>query len=65
MTDEIKDAIESNATGPKSVTADGVTVNQHSIKDQIVADNHVATKTAAKRKHAGVRFMKMSPPGTV
>lgn len=60
---EISDAIETNATGPRRVRVGNQEVEQHPLKDQIEADNHVAAKTAATRNHLGIRFRKIIPPG--
>lgn len=65
MPDEIRDAIESNATGPKSVSVDGQSVTQHSIDDQIKADKHLAGATGVTRANLGIRFRKTVPPGSV
>ena len=55
--------IESNAQGPKRVTSDGTTVEQHSIKDQIEADRYNKSEAAAKT--GGVRRRKLRHRGTV
>lgn len=62
-TDDIDDAIESTATGPKRVTADGVTVEAQSIQDQIAAAKHVGAQAGAAKNHFGLRFVKLEPPG--
>lgn len=65
MADEISDAIEENATGPKRVSGDAGSVEQHSLADQIEADKYIASKNAASNPSRGLRFTKMIPPGTV
>lgn len=40
----IAEAIEENAMGPKSVFVDGERVEQHSISDQIKADQYASAK---------------------
>ena len=65
MSDTIQEAIEANAAGPKRVSEESTTVEQHSIADQIAADNHIDAKTAATKPHGGMRFSKFVPPGTV
>lgn len=65
MADEVTTAISTNAQGPQSVTQDGTTVQQHNLKDQIEADRYLKGQTAAGRKAKGLRFMRISPPGTV
>lgn len=59
----IPDAIEQNALGPKRVEVDGEEVEQHSIADQIAADQHLAAASAAAQPHFGLRFTKLVPPG--
>jgi len=46
MAEELDSVIEQNAAGPKQASADGVTVQQHSLPDQIAADKHLASKRA-------------------
>jgi hypothetical protein len=58
------EAIEQAALGPKSVTTkDGTTVIARDVPDLIQADNHTSGKVAATRKHFGIRFTKLIPPG--
>ncbi len=59
----VSEAIEENAKGPKRVTVGTETVEQHPIQDQIAADDHATRKAAAARKHFGLRFTKLVPPG--
>jgi hypothetical protein len=47
------------------VTSDGVSVEQHSLADQIAADKYLASKNATQRKGLGIKFSKLSPSGTV
>ena len=63
--ENIEDAIDQNARNPKRVTVGNTTVEQHSIKDQIAADNHAAAKKSATNsvKGFGLRFNKIVPPG--
>lgn len=63
MSAEITDAIESNATGPKQVAADGVTVTQHSIADQIAAAKYVGATNAAANAPFGMKRARLVPPG--
>jgi len=65
MADTNEEAIaklEAAATNPKQVTVDGVTVQAHSLKDQIELDQYLARKKAAQK--GGMRFQKIVPPGT-
>ena len=60
---DISDAIATNATGPKSVPIDGNNATQHSIAEQTEAANHAASKAAstANRPGMGVRVQKITP----
>jgi hypothetical protein len=64
MAVEIEDAIETNATGPKRASVDGVTVEQHDLEDQIEADRYLKGK-AASVVGLGVRRVLVSPPGPI
>jgi hypothetical protein len=65
MSDELNDAVVENATGPKRVTDDQGTVEQHSIPDTIAAAKFDAAKVGLANKTLGLRRVKMEPPGTV
>ena len=60
--DNVPDAIDTNARQPKRVRVGSEEVEQHSIQDQIAADNHAKAATAAGKKHFGLRFTKLKPP---
>ena len=64
MAENLDIAIEQNATGPKQVTSDGVTVQQHSLADQIAADKHVDAKAAGRNPANALVRMKIVPPGS-
>lgn len=63
MSDSIQGAIESNATGPQSVSIDGNAVTQQTIESQIKADQYLKSQEAQTRKGFGLRFQKIVPPG--
>ena len=64
MSDEtIADAIKENAAGPAKASGDSVSIEQHSIQDQIAADRYLASKRAASKPHRGMRFTRIVPPG--
>lgn len=64
MPDEtLTDAIRENAAGPAKASGDSMTVEQHSIQDQIAADRYLASKAAASKPHRGMRFTRIVPPG--
>jgi len=63
MAEDLDNVIEQNAAGPKQVTADGVTVQQHSLADQIAADKHLASKRATADPRKAFCRVKIVPPG--
>ncbi len=65
MAEDLDNAIETNAKGPKQAGADGVNVQQHSLPDQIAADKYLANKRAAKNPAKALTRVKVVPPGTV
>ena len=62
---DIEIAIAANALGPKQATVDGVTVQQHSLADQIAADKHLASKRATADPRKAFCRVKIVPPGAV
>ena len=65
MTDALDEVIETNAGGPAKVSGDSGSVDQHSLSEQIGADKYLATRRAmASNPNRGLRFNKISPPGT-
>ena len=64
MADNLDDTIRQNAQGPAKVSGDAGSVEQHKLSDQIDADKYLASKDAASKKHRGLRFNKLVPPGT-
>lgn len=69
MSDVIKDAIESTAIGPASVRTDAGEVTAQDISKMIEADRYIASKNAATRTatntRRGLRFNRLTPPGTI
>ena len=66
MSEEAENAIRENAAGPELVSADGVQVKQHSLRDQIEADKYLAGKDAVRRNPAkAFTRVKIVRPGTV
>ena len=57
--------IEENAKDPKKAAVDGEMAEQHSLSDQIEADQYLLNKKAASKKGLGFRLIKFIPPGTV
>ena len=61
----VEEAIDAAARGLVSSSTEGdQSVQYHSIKDLIEADRYLSAKTAAGKKHFGLRFTKLIPPGT-
>ena len=64
MPDDNRTAIKTNAEdGIAEASGDGFRARQHSLKDQIEADAYLSGAVAATRKHRGLRFTKLIPPG--
>ena len=63
LSPDLRDVILENAKGPKKVTGDAGSVEQHSIKDQIEAERFLQSKKAT-RQGLGIRFVKLRPDGT-
>ena len=68
-TPEELDALESaaltNASGPQSVTVEGVgTTRQHSLKDQLDALDRLDERASRSRSTLPVRIAKIRPDGT-
>ena len=65
MPDDLTDTIRENASNPKSAKGDSISVEQHSLSEQIEADRYLASKKAAGGKGLGIRISKIVPPGAV
>ncbi len=61
---KLEESILRNASGPKSAEVDGQRVEQHSLADQIAADEYLTSKKAMKSRTSGLKFTKMSHSGT-
>ncbi len=60
---DLETEIANNASGPKKVSGDEGSVEQHSLTDQIKADEYLRGATAGGKKHLGLRFRQLTPPG--
>lgn len=60
----LEQAIAENAAGPAKASVDGQAVERHRLTDQIAADRYLESKRASRRRGLGIRFVKLSPPGT-
>ena len=65
MTQDLKEIIKTNLSGPKRVKGDSAEVEQYSLKDLIEADKYLAAKEAMKDPAKGFKRVKIVPPGTV
>ena len=65
MSDNLDDAIRTNAQGPAKASGDAGSMEQHKLPDQIAADKYLASKEAVQSKRRGLAFNKFIPPGTV
>ena len=65
MAEDLSDTIRESAAGPKQASADGVSVEQHDLADQVAADKYLESKRASRAKGLGVKMAKISPGGTV
>lgn len=65
MAEDLSESIKRSAESPKQAGADGVTVQQHSLPDQIAADKYLAQKRAGRNPAKALTRVKIVPPGTV
>lgn len=61
--DAIEDALDAALAGPKSVSVDGQSVEQHKIGDLIDGLRYATGATGVGRNHRGLRITKLVPPG--
>ncbi len=64
MPEDLSESIAENAAGPKRAKGDQGEMEQHSLKDQIDADRHLASKEAAKAGFKSLRSARLVPPGS-
>lgn len=60
--DNVNASIAENAQGVKSSKSDEGEVEQHPLRDQIAAAQHLAGKTAARKPHRGLRITQVVKP---
>jgi hypothetical protein len=65
MVADLDNTIRENATGPAKASGDAGSIEQHKLTDQIEVDRYLQSKEATKSKKRGLKFNKLSPPGTV
>ncbi len=61
----IEKVLLETASGPKKVSGDAGSVEQHAISDLIAADKYLSSKEAAKGRGIGIKLSKIEPDGTL
>ena len=64
MADDLTDAIESSAEGPRSASGDSGSMSQHPLPDLIEADKYLAAKQAVATRTRGLRLTRLAATGT-
>ncbi len=62
-TENLEESIRQNAAGPKSAEVDGQKVEQHSLTDQIKADEYLAKKKVMRGSGTGLKITQMHHSG--
>lgn len=62
MADDLDETIRENAQGPAKASGDSLSMEQHSLSEQIAADRYLASKNAVRRKGLGIGLKKLVPP---
>ncbi len=65
MATDLSVQIVDAATGPTSITVDGLTTSGPSVSELIAAANYLNGVVAARRPGRGLRFTQLRPPGCV
>lgn len=67
MSDELRDQIADAAVNPKRVRTDAGEAESHNLKEMIEADKYLSGRSAVTqsetRRHRGLRFNAIIPPG--
>lgn len=61
---ELEQILREIVAGPKKVSGDAGSVEQHSIGDLIEADKYLSSKEAAKSRGFGIKLTRIEPDGT-
>ncbi len=61
---DLTEVLLETASGPKKVSGDAGSVEQHAISDLIAADKYLASKEAAKGRGLGIKLARIEPDGT-
>ena len=59
---------ETESAAPKSITTDGLTIQEHSLPDQIAADKYLKQDAQSKLVGSGklpIHMFRFKPPGSV
>ena len=62
-TENIEESIRRNAAGPKSAEVDGQKVEQHSLPEQIAADEYLEKKKVMRSRGTGLKITRMHHSG--
>ncbi len=62
---DIQTQIEANAQAAKTVKIDGTETTEHSLTEQIAADQYLRATRGRSRRGCGVIFRKILPHGSV
>jgi len=62
-TENLDESIRKNAAGPKSAEVDGQKVEQHSLPEQIAADEYLAKKKVMRGRGTGLKITPMHHSG--
>jgi hypothetical protein len=67
MSDELRQKISDVASGPKRVRTDAGEVEAQDVASMIEADKYLSAKAASAGTNTrrGLRFNKLTPPGTI
>lgn len=64
MANDLEQSIRENAQQPAKTSVDSVSVEQHSLTDQIEADRYLKSREAMRSRRLCLRFTKIVPPGS-
>ncbi|MDD3951063.1 MAG: hypothetical protein PHW59_08025 [Desulfobacterales bacterium] len=62
-TENLEESILRNAAGPKSAEVDGQKVEQHSLPEQIAADEYLEKKKVMRSRGTGLKITQMHHSG--
>lgn len=59
------DDIATSAAKPKRTTVDGTTTERRDLSDELEGRRAAAADKGVAKKHRGLRFNKLNPPGSI